>query len=91
MLGLAVADLGMYKLYNYMYMYRLDADLKRIEQCHQMERWTNESDIFQDYDKMEQKKEQERVARDIKTCARERWFLLKIKAKFVGMCMFTYV
>ncbi len=36
-------------------------------------------DVFRDY---------ERLTGDIETCARERWFLLNLKAKFAGTIQF---
>ncbi len=65
-------------------MYRLDAGLKAAEHKHQIERWACDSDVFQDYEKVEQTKQRRKVASDIETCARERWFLLNMKAKFAG-------
>ena len=40
--------------------------------------------IYRDFSRVATEKKDE-VLSDIATCARERWFLLKLKAKFAGL------
>ena len=67
-----------------MFICRIDADVKTIEQYHQIERWASDSNVFQDYERVEQAKQRGKVASDIETCAREGWFFLNMKTKFAG-------
>ena len=66
---------------------RVDAELKMMEDKHGIQRWSKHSDVYVDLKKMEDEKEKRRVADSIATCARERWFLLNLKAKFAGTVM----
>ena len=45
--------------------------------------------MFRDWEKMEEEKERSKIISNIEICARERWYLLKLKAKFAGTCMCT--
>ena len=65
--------------------YRIDADLKVVEDKHGFRRWSKHSDVYADFKRLEDEKEKCRVTDRIATCARERWFLLNLKAKFAGI------
>ena len=59
-----------------------------IEREHSIpQRWTPDSPSYQAVDRLQiQQSKQDAFAR-LKQCARERWFLLTIKAKYAGTCV----
>ena len=70
---------------------RLGTQLSHIEATEGITiRWTPESDPFQDYLSLKRFKERERLLESMSVTARERWFLLKLKAKFAGMFVHNY-
>ena len=48
-------------------------------------RWLPSCDIYCDIKRLLTEKEKEKKKGEISKCARERWFLLSIKAKFAGL------
>ena len=58
--------------------------LKQIENDKEFERWSATSDIYNDMKKFAHNKQKEKILKMIFTSSRERWFLLKLKAKFAG-------
>ena len=69
-------------------LFRLDAQLKKIEKDKGFVRWSVTSDIYKDMQQFSNKKQKENISKLMAACARERWFLLKLKAKFAGMIVF---
>ena len=70
---------------------RLGTQLSHIEATEGITiRWTPESDPFQDYLSLKRFKERERLLESMSVTARERWFLLKLKAKFAVMFVHNY-
>jgi len=56
-----------------------------IEQQHGIShRWTKSSLQYQEAEKIRSEKEIQSTFTQIEVCARERWFLLIVKAKFAG-------
>ena len=47
-------------------------------------RWEADSDVYRDMKRIAEEKEKESIIRNIGKYARERWFLLNLKAKFAG-------
>ena len=47
-------------------------------------RWTADSDVYKDMKRIAKEKEKGKILAEIGVCARERWFLLNLKAKFAG-------
>ena len=64
---------------------RLEAELKSVEEREGFSRWAEDSDTYRDFSRVATEKKKDEVLSDIATCARERWFLLKLKAKFAGL------
>ena len=58
--------------------------LKQIENDKQFERWSATSDIYNDMERFAHNKQKEKILKMIFTSSHERWFLLKLKAKFAG-------
>ena len=54
-----------------------------------IQRWSKHSDVYCDFKRIEEEKEKNRIIEKIATCARERWFLLNLKAKFAGNNVIT--
>ena len=69
---------------------RINDELQTIESKQGIRRWTKDSDVYKDLKRMEDEKEKNRIIESIGTCARERWFLLNLKAKFAGMTIINY-
>ena len=57
-----------------MHSYRIDADLKVVEDEHGFGRWSRQSDVYADFKRLEDETEKCRITERIETCARERWF-----------------
>lgn len=58
---------------------------------HEFNRWRVESAIFKDMKRIADEEEKEKIIDAIADCARERWFLLNLKAKYAGIadyCVF---
>ena len=78
------------KFFPYKYVYntcvhRYDIQIKQIENDKDFVRWSTTSDIYSDMKRFAHDKQKAKVLKMISTSARERWFLLKLKAKFAGM------
>ena len=58
--------------------------LHEYEAKQRIERWTANSQSFKDVKKIAEEVEKERFIDVISSTARERWFLLNLKAKFAG-------
>ena len=64
---------------------RLDAQLQTVETSEGFSRWLPSCDMYCDIKRMLTEKEKEIKKGEISKCARERWFLLSLKAKFAGL------
>ena len=53
-------------------------------------RWLPSCHIYCDIKRMLTEKEKEKRKEEISKCARERWFLLSLKAKFAGLSISVY-
>ena len=69
----------------HVYIHRYDIQLKQIENDKDFVRWSTTSDIYSDMKRFAHDKQKAKVLKMISTSACERWFLLKLKAKFAGM------
>lgn len=70
---------------------RIDAELRVLEDKEGIQRWSVDSDVYMDHQRMQEAREKAALVESIGTCARERWFLLNLKAKFAGTveCVFA--
>ena len=64
---------------------RINSELLTIENKHGIRRCSKDSDVYLDLKRMEGEKEKNKVLESMVTSARERWFLLNLKAKFAGI------
>ena len=64
---------------------RLDVQLKKVETDQGFTRWLSSSNAYCDVKRLLNEKEKERRKEEISKCARERWFLVSLKAKFAGL------
>ena len=64
-----------------------DMQLKQIENDKEFELWSATSDIYNDMKRFAHNKQKEKILKMIFTSSRERWFLLKLKAKFAGISL----
>ena len=67
---------------------RLEWKLKLIEREHSIpQRWTPDSPSYQAVDRLQIQQSKQDAFAKLEQCARERWFLLTIKAKYAGTCV----
>ncbi len=66
-------------------LFRINTELLTIERKEGIQRWSKDSDVYLDLKRVEEEKEKQKVLESMATCARERWFLLNLKAKFAGI------
>ena len=81
---LACVDLldSIYNNYNLHYLFfRL---LKQTEIVHGMQRWKPDLPGYKLVEQHVQRRKQSLIKQRIEVCARERWFLLAMKAKYAG-------
>lgn len=71
--------------YDFEFLFRLDAQLQKVETDEGFSRWLPSCDIYCDIKRLLTEKEKESKKAEISKCARERWFLLSLKAKFAGL------
>ena len=71
--------------------FRVDATLREHEMKEEFDRWSIDSDMFKDMKRLAEEERKEKILENISTCARERWFLLNLKAKFAGNVHLTIV
>ncbi len=64
--------------------FRVEVKLQEYESKHGIQRWSADSDIFKDMKRVMEEVEKDEVVEAMERCARERWFLLHLKAKFAG-------
>ena len=68
--------------------FRLERKLKLIEREQSIpQRWTPNSPLYQAMDKLQMEQSKRDAFAKLEQCARERWFLITIKAKYAGMYM----
>ena len=63
---------------------RLELELHQFEEKYEIERWAKDSQSFKDAKEMADVMEKEKLLEGISCTARQRWFLLNLKAKLAG-------
>ncbi len=82
----------MYVLYYYtlicaddLSIYRLERKMKEIESVHGIQiRWTEDSSEYQSFEHARITRKKQQLLDKLGVCARERWYMLNVKAKFAG-------
>ncbi len=69
----------------------MDVELRVWERKYALERWEENSIVFQDVKRIVEEEKRAGFFYCISTCARERWFLLNLKSKFAGKEMVEFL
>ena len=59
--------------------------LQKIEDEHKISRWTPNCQAYKETKEILKSKLRNELKIKIRQCARERWFLLRLKSKYAGM------
>ena len=65
-------------------LFRLETKLIKIENEHGIQRWKSDSPGYKSAEQILQRRKQNVLKQKVEVCARERWFLLAVKAKYAG-------
>ena len=81
-------------IYKSICILRLEKKLKSIERQQKIQqRWVPESPEYQYVNQLVIEKQKRDILGQLNQCARERWYMLKVKAKFAGIhiCTVMYI